>query len=289
MQLINVPGASQIWNELKNINAYKLLGYELKIWKRPSKVETILDVTNNYMLKIKNKFLKEVTDKKKKDIYNKNIDAVFYLKRDFQSIILDDKNELEEKWKRRILIESTPRGNIIMFYNSYKQGFSYYSDINSIPYALLNSVAMKYVLIYHCVDFFVDNEIMEDIFESPFIKIYYTEEKKEVKPEETNEKRKENLEFQRLLKNAPFIKYKKKILQENLEFTTPTTIQKEYVRNRFICLGKTINFQFLKKVEKKQPAVRFDTEWTGKLDGETNLQKEVMNYKNYKNSIKKTQ
>ena len=50
------------------------------------------------------------------------------------------------------------------------------------------------------------------------------------------------------------------------------------------------NFKFLKKdTKKKPPTIRFETEWTSRLDGETDLQRDVLDYKKYKNSIKKAQ
>jgi hypothetical protein len=144
---------------------------------------------------------------------------------------------------------------------------------------------------YRCVDFFVDNEILNENSESPFIKLYYTEEKKATSTSNDNGKKQESdSQFQQLLKSAPFIKYKKHILPEKKDAATTPTVKKEYIRNRFICLGKMCNFKFLKKdTKKKQPTIRFETEWTSRLDGETDLQRDVLDYKKYKNSIKKAQ
>ena len=86
---------------------------------------------------------------------NSNIDSVFYVKQDYLEAIKDENNELEQKWKQRILMEFVPgRGNVIMYYNPYKGGFAYYSD-QTMPYAYLNAIAMKYAIMYRCRDFFL--------------------------------------------------------------------------------------------------------------------------------------
>jgi hypothetical protein len=75
-------------------------------------------------------------------------------------ILTDPNNEFEKKWRSRVLIENTPRGNVIMFYDIYKRGFSYYCDNAVMPYDIMNAAAMKYVLTFHCRDFFVDSNIL---------------------------------------------------------------------------------------------------------------------------------
>ena len=42
----------------------------------------------------------------------------------------------------------------------------------------LNAVAMKYVLVFYCLDFFVDNNVTEKYIDSPLIAIYSAPEKK---------------------------------------------------------------------------------------------------------------
>lgn len=63
----------------------------------------------------------------------------------------DDKEAI---WKRRILMEYIEgQGNIIMFYDFYRRGFCYYSDISSIPYSDLIEIAYKYAFVYKCISF----------------------------------------------------------------------------------------------------------------------------------------
>jgi hypothetical protein len=123
--------------------------------------------------------------------YNQNVDPIFYDKSEFRELIGVEGNRLEKEWRSRILFETSPRGNIIMFYDPYKQGFSYYCDSTGIPYNMLNAVAMKYVLMFRCRDFFVDNNVIhyfkessvdsgENLkkYESPLIPLYFNENSK---------------------------------------------------------------------------------------------------------------
>jgi hypothetical protein len=89
---------------------------------------------------------------------NANIDPVLYdfLKR--KEIFVSPDNELEKQWKSRILIENTPRGNVMIYFNPYLLSYQYYSDEQIIPYKILEQVATKYVVMYRCKDFFIDPE-----------------------------------------------------------------------------------------------------------------------------------
>lgn len=64
-----------------------------------------------------------------------------------------------EKLKNNILFENTPNGNLIMFYDSSKKVFEYYSD-KSIPYRFLNSAARKYVVQFHCKNIYLEGKEM---------------------------------------------------------------------------------------------------------------------------------
>jgi hypothetical protein len=94
------------------------------------------------------------------EIKNANIDSIIKNNEALSELISDENNELEKQWKSRILIENTPRGNVFMFYNIYKNCFSYYCDQAVMPYQTLNAVAMKYVMTFKCCDFFVDSQII---------------------------------------------------------------------------------------------------------------------------------
>ena len=138
---------------------------------------------------------------------NANMDKEFYDIEEYKKTILVENNDFEKKWKTRILYEYTPRGNITMVYDAFKKGFSYYSDQQSIPYNILNAVAMKYVRIFLCRDLFIDDKITPEDHPSPLLKIKEIEEKTEKsKIQEEYQKNGINTD---VLNKAPFAKFKK--------------------------------------------------------------------------------
>ena len=197
---------------------------------------------------------------------NENIDPIFYNRKELSKVLETKNNVLEKVWNARILYESTPRGNIVMFYDVYKDGFSYYSDQTGIPYKVLNAVAMKYVITFRCRDFFMD----ETISSSPFIQYQKDEEKKEQdKKNETMKQMSSNNQ------SLPFVKFKGRQTStqpSEMIGSTPqihqnkslnTIIMREYVNNRFIYKGKMHNWNPLqsslhKKIEKNELKVELD-------------------------------
>lgn len=80
----------------------------------------------------------------------------------------DENNSLEQEnlWKSRVLmIYDEKRGNIIMNYDLYKQAFTYYCDMNYIPYEVLNEIARRYVVTYRCISFFVPDDAVSNTSE----------------------------------------------------------------------------------------------------------------------------
>jgi hypothetical protein len=139
-------------------------------------------------------------------------------------------NPWEASWRRRVLMEPTPRGNVYMHYDVYKQGFAYYCDQSVMPYEVLNAVAMKYVLTYRCRDFFVDESVLRTVA-AP------TQRKQEplvaaatatatAKPTTNN--------------RLPFAKFKDYNTTKH-KLPAAATVQKQV--NRFIHVGNTRNFQ----------------------------------------------
>jgi hypothetical protein len=205
--------------------------------------------------KVEKKDKKElfIEDKKKRFLdsfkttidYNQNIEKEFYNKESYNSLIEKPDNILETNWKRRFLIENTPVGNIIMFYNAYKQGFSYYCD-DQVPYFILNGVAMKYVLKYYCRDFFIDNSVVPKENSSPFLHIHEIDkEKASVNKIDVNK--------------GPFAKLKTYKTDKKHEKKTEISTSQErkkitenFIKNKFICCGKTYLFQPLQSLPRKQ-------------------------------------
>lgn len=179
---------------------------------------------------------------------NMNIDERCYSLESFQELIKEETNELEPEWKRRFMIETTPRGNIIMFYDIYKQAFAYVSD-QHMNYPILNACAMKYVQIYRCIDFFLDGNILPDGVKSPFMVLQ--EESEKIEKEKQSDKKKEiGINF----KNAPFAKLKtyrdSELIKDNKVDLKEKDIVKIKPKNVFRYLGKLSNISLLQKPKK---------------------------------------
>ena len=153
-----------------------------------------------------------------------NIDPIFYDKAKFAEAMRAENNHLEKKWKKCLLYESTPRGNIFMYYDVYKNGFGYYADQNCVPYAILNAMAMRYVVVFFCRDFFMDESIITQLSKL-----------RDVSDEKNKEK------SDKLNNNTQMAKLKKYKTSDD----TPVTI-----RNKFISMGKPYNLEIIQKASK---------------------------------------
>jgi hypothetical protein len=213
---------------------------------------------------------------------NENIEPEFYDKDQYNSIMKEESNTLETAWKKRILLDSTPRGNVVLFYDPYKHGFSYYSD-QHIPYSLLNAAAMKYVCTFKCRDFFMDEEVTPEYSPSALLSLRIQEEKKE-----STEKKSKKIESTAFAKFKNYTKVSDPISAAIIsnkiqKVSTPNSGGKEYARNKFIYIGKLANWNILtKKVKVPDVSVR-GGDILGYL-GE-NRQKQVFNYRDYKKSL----
>lgn len=246
-----------------------------KLYPAPApKPVTVLSQMDEYIQLNTSRFLKTYQTNKISGL-NSNVNEEFYSKEAYQNIIKNENNCLEPEWKRRLLFENTPRGNVIMYYDPYKLAFAYYCDTSSMPYNLLNAVAMKYVLSFHCMHLFVDNEVTPADGASPLIASLITDT-----PEKS--KKKDNVGGIDM-KNAPFVKFKKTVANNGNKDADkkPVII---YNHNKFVCVGKIINFSFLRKVSKAVNTINgFQSKLLDNLAAETTLQTQVMSYKDFKN------
>lgn len=181
-----------------------------------------------------------------------NIDAVFYDKTEYTKEMEIHNNEQEQVWKRRVLMDSTPRGNLIMYYDPYKLGFAYYSDVY-LPYHILNAAAMKYVVMYRCRDFFVDELVIPETHPSKIGKLYFVEKdaKKESKsPANTAVNSSANSAVFAQLKN--YNKPSGRVSTETAKTDgSKTETKPEKVKNVFVNLGKIANYSIIQKTPKK--------------------------------------
>lgn len=69
-----------------------------------------------------------------------------------------NEEELKKRnFKNSFLMEKTPLGNVVLYYNQDRECFEYYSD-NTIPYRYLETVGRKYVITFDCIDLYIDME-----------------------------------------------------------------------------------------------------------------------------------
>lgn len=206
--------------------------------------------------------------------FNENVDPVFYQKNILNEILKDPKNKLETQWKTRILYDSLSRGNIILFFDPYKMGFSYYSDQKVISYDILNAAAMKYVVLYRCRHFFIDENIVPKSNRSPFIDLYFKEkvEKKE-----------------KIADQSHFIKRKTTMIEVSNQYENGKLkpLEPEKVQNKFIYLGKIANFQLTQPVPKKQKVLaKFTSPLLENIIKDSGVQRETMKYSDFKTKVK---
>lgn len=263
-----------------------------------------IDIVQEEYEKQKTKFLsfcKECPHK------NKAIDILFYNKKQLQEFFKNKDNPLEPFWRKRILFQNTLRGNILMIYDPYKLGFSYYCDNKTIPYPILNTLALKYTRMFQCADFFMDSEVLDT--HSPLWDIHLNEKKKDDEdthdPDDPNQDKqtaaKDKNELKNALKDAPFLRSKKNT--ESKLQTAPKTLSKKgkeewdkkqaekeelrkqeesRIRNKFIYLGKVCHFSFLQTPKKQILTSSFRSTFTSLLDEEHDLQNNRIDYKQFK-------
>lgn len=148
--------------------------------------------------------------------------------------------------KNSFVMEMTPHGNVIMFWNQKNGVFSYYSD-GTMPYRFLEVVARKYVIMYNCKDLYY---VME-------------EQMKEVIVETISKKKEDTPSVFAKLKNYNHssIDSVAKGGQQSKQNYKPNSISKPNVvkknvilkekSNHYSCIGRIVNFNFLKREKPK--------------------------------------
>jgi hypothetical protein len=194
--------------------------------------------------------------------HTENLDPIFLDRPLYKKVMENPENHLEKEWRRRILYESTPRGNIIMFYDAYKEGFAYYCDQTGLPTRVLNTVAMKYTMTYRCLDFYTDEY---DYPTNPSRMILSIRE--EIQKEEDKKRTTTQSLLQAALPGtststgpSPFVKFK---TPHTTNTTTTNTTTKttplanleptpEKLKNKFLYMGRISNFSMIQKIPRKK-------------------------------------
>ena len=231
--------------------------YLIGLYKPAVSQKSFLDENFEYTEPLKIRFIE--TFKNSQINFNENIDKVLYDKSKFTNYMSESNTELEKIWRTKIMLENTPRGNIVMFYDPYKLGFSFYCDQKVISYDVLNAAAMKYVIMFRCRHFFLDELIVPSEHISPLIKIHFSQDAKQ---------------------NAVIKKQKEVISRWSIPKKLETTDEKEpeKMKNKFIYLGKMTNYNLTQPQPKPRKVLaKFVSPVLESLGGQK------MGYKDYKN------
>lgn len=114
------------------------------------------------------------------------------------------KGELTEDFVNNLslktITETTPRGDVLMYYSSKLNSFVYHSKTKEIPYKYLETVARKYVIEYKCKKLYID---IRKEYEKGLHKYKEIKEK-----EERGEKGEENKDSNDNKKKQIFAKFK---------------------------------------------------------------------------------
>jgi len=174
-------------------------------------------------------------------------------------------DEQLKKFKNNFVIEYTPLGNVLLFYNHEKLAFEYYSD-STIPYRYLESVSRKYVLTYRFRPLYIDMEEELKEYEKKL------DEKEKIKLETTTvskSKKQVFAKFKSYNTEAGTGRVNKAPPPKNSIPQNRLNISKNIVKidvdgkenngklllkenaNRYSYQGKFCNFNFLKKIDKK--------------------------------------
>jgi len=169
-----------------------------------------------------------------------------------------------DKLKNNFIIEKTPLGNVIMYWNNSRESFEYYSD-NTIPYRYLETVGRKYVKTFNCKQIYVDMSFELSEFErkqkekeEKEEELKLLEEKKKLEKKVIEQKKDVFAKFKNYNKESGTGKVNRGVAppknsipnNNNMKNTDEKVILKEHA-NRYTCEGRLSNFNLLKKPDRK--------------------------------------
>jgi hypothetical protein len=133
------------------------------------------------------------------------------------------------------VMEYTPNGNVIMFYDVVRETFTYYAD-NSIPYRYLQVLARKYVCTFNCPSLYKDT--IDPVGDS--------------EPSSATDTAVPAVSVVPIpvapVPEKPSVYAKLKPYNTTAPSKKADAVDKKPVTNRYTCSGKINNMSFLKKV-----------------------------------------
>ena len=152
-----------------------------------------------------------------------------------------------ENLKHNVLFETTPFGNVIMYYDHTKSSFVYYCD-KTLPYGIINSVGRHYALKFNCEGLFLDEN-------TPPPRSSIEDDNKDEPKEPTKSTTPTTTIKQNPNVYAKFKSYRTNpvtSVESNKEASQKEPKQSSPVIevNRYTCEGRLSNFDFLQRVPK---------------------------------------
>jgi len=220
-------------------------------------IKTPQNTVTNGSLPIKNKPFIKYEDKYKNE----------YMGLNSIQLTIPEKEHL----KNNFIMETTPLGNVIMYYSYEKNGFVYYSD-STLPYRFLETIGRKYITTFKCKDssiYIDENDIIPELTTNA-----KTDVKTDVKTDanDSSECKETTKPSTSTINKNVFAKFKNynhpnsipstsMIAKNNQSSNKNTTQQLKDIKekkNKYISEGKISNFSFIKKIDKKQIVKRLN-------------------------------
>jgi len=184
-----------------------------------------------------------------------------YMKLNSRQLSTSEKDNL----KNNFVMETTPLGNVIMYFNNEKNGFVYYSD-STIPYRFLETVGRKYITTFKCKDstIYVD-ETDEPDEKKPIEKLPEINMDTTISESITNTKTLTSTTNKNVFAkfknyNHPTSTPSNSMIAKNnqVKITSQSTKEVKENKNKYISDGKITNFSFIKKIDRKQIVKRLN-------------------------------
>lgn len=271
--IIEVKYEDKYLNELEKLNPDFQYTWDM-IRQRDEKM---VDILNVIRIKIENEVkllthkLISSNDQERKEILERIKTLEFELKNPNKEEIKQEaqlyvKNNYLDGLINNFIMEKTPSGNVIMYYNNKRGSFEFYSD-NTIPYRYLETVSRKYVKTFNCRYLYVDMNNELDEFDR--LRKEQNEKKSLAKDvvQESNKKKDVFAKFKGYNKESGTGRVNTAVAPKNSVpnvkkmMVEDDTLRLKMNANRYTCEGRLSNFNFLKvpprKVVDKKYAMSF--------------------------------
>ena len=125
------------FKSLQFVKGVKIFGYGLASF-------FLYSLTNQLYLKYTKKNISNEDDESDE---SKEIPYSYQYYEEFEKFpVIELSKERIKSLLNNVLFETTPKGNVIMYYDYDKESFNYYCDVKDISYLYLETVVRKYAI-----------------------------------------------------------------------------------------------------------------------------------------------